>query len=205
MNLATPIMGKTFPAYASRFELHPNEGKAFSHLSPILENLEQVDFSFKVVDSAVNQGQMASDFDLALENKLLDLGTSTLEFALPAPIPQELDFAFTFNDRKVAVEIEKTNREKILRDFLKCHMYFHAGADFALVVLPRNYAHKIGVWDLFEFGVQRFQECRHYGFGTDDKLDRILLLGYTQFEGTTGERLSTRTRKAMREAAALPS
>ena len=39
MNLATPMTGKTFPAYASRFERHPNEGKAFSHLSPILENL----------------------------------------------------------------------------------------------------------------------------------------------------------------------
>ena len=104
--------------------------------------------------------------------------------------------------RSVAVEIEKANREKILRDILKCHMYLHAGADFAIVGLPKNYSHSNGVWNLFEFGVQRFNECRAYGFGTTDKLGRILLLGYEQYAASTNRLLCTATRQEMRTEAA---
>lgn len=147
---------------------------------------------------------MASDFDAALESRLLHLGATHLDFELPHEIPQELDFAFGYKGHKVAVEIEKANREKILRDLLKCHMYFHAGADFALVVLPRNYAHKMGIWNLFDFGIQRIEECRKYGFGTNDKLSRILLLGYTQFEAGTDCPLSKKIRNAMRDTAGVP-
>jgi len=93
---------------------------------------------------------------------------------LPAGVPQELDFAFTFGGRTVAVEIGESEPREILRDILKCHIYLHAGADFAVVAVPRNYAHKHGVWNLFQFGVDRYEECRTYGFGTPDKLGRIL-------------------------------
>ncbi|MBK7034421.1 MAG: hypothetical protein IPH49_14420 [Ignavibacteria bacterium] len=83
---------------------------------------------------------------------------------MPDDVPQELDFAFSFDGCNVAVEIEKANREKFLRD-PRCHIYLKAGAHFALVVLPRNYAHKHGVWDLFKFGIERYNECPTYGFG----------------------------------------
>lgn len=135
------------------------------------------------------------------------LGAARAEFALPEEIPQELDFAFSYEGKTVVVEIEKANREKILRDILKCHMYLHAGADIALVVLPKNYPHKHGVWDLYEFGVRRYDECRRYGFGTPDKLGRIVLLGFRQFDAQTGEHLSTRIRERIRRhasAGALP-
>jgi len=141
---------------------------------------------------------MASDFDEQMEKALLAHGAKPCDLRLPAEIPQELDFAFAFGGRSVAVEIEKANREKILRDILKCHMYLHAGADFALVVLAKNYPHKHGVWNLFDFGVQRFSECRTYGFGTAEKLDRILLLGYEQFAASTDKPLSKATRQKMR-------
>jgi len=206
MNQALPNanLGMIFPMYASQFALHPREGGAYTQLAPILEGLDRVDFHFQVVDPAINQGQMASDFDAVLESRLVHLGATHLDFELPHEIPQELDFAFNYKGHKVAVEIEKANREKILRDLLKCHMYFHAGADFALVVLPRNYAHKMGSWDLFDFGIRRFEECRKYGFGTSDKLSRILLLGYTQFEAATDRPLTKKIRNAMRVSAAIP-
>ena len=89
--------------------------------------------------------------------------------------------------------------EKILRDILKCHIYMSAGADFALIGLPKNYPHTHGFWNLFEFGVQRFTECKTYGFGTPDKLGRILLLGYEQFIASTDEPLSSQTRQKMRK------
>ena len=200
MNNPTPT---AFPMHAAQFEIYPREGAAFTHLAPLLTGLDCLDFMVQVVDPAANQGQITSKFDSALEAKLLSLGATSLNLALP-DIRQQVDFTFSFKGKKVAVESEKANREKILRDFLKCHMYFHAGADFALVVLPKNWAHRKGVWDLFDFGVQRFAECRKFGFGTDDKFSRILLLGYTQSEAATGQPLSQKTRNAMRNAAALP-
>ncbi len=61
-------------------------------------------------------------------------------------------------------------------------MYLHSGADYALIALPRNYAHIGGIWALFDFGVQRFSECRKSGFGRSELLERILTLGFTQFD-----------------------
>ncbi len=185
----------SFPAYATNFELHPKEGVAALHLAPLLTGLVRIDFAFRVDDATVNQGQIDSDFDARFEDALRFRGAKPMDLNLPASVPQELDFAFTFCRRRVAVEIEKANREKILRDLLKSHIYLHAGADFALVVLPRNYAHKHGVWNLFGFGVERYDECRTFGFGSPDKLGRIALLGFDQHETATNRLLS----KAIRE------
>jgi len=190
-----------FHVYASNFELFPNDGVAFHSLSPLLKKIQRVDFVMRVDDPSANQGQIVSDFDNELEKVLLVHGATHFELRLPPGIPQEFDFAFTFGGRTVAVEIEKTNREKILRDILKCHMYIHAGSDIALVGLPKNYPHAYGVWDLFEFGVQRLSECKVFGFSTADKLGRILLLGYEQFVASTNEPLSRETRQRMRKEA----
>ena len=192
----------TFPAYADNFELYPTDGEAARHLAPLFSGLSRIDFSFSVDDPKVNQGQMASSFDTALETALRAGGTTPFKLPLPPGVPQELDFAFAFGGRTVAVEIEKANREKILRDFLKCHIYLRHGAHFAVVALPRNYAHKQGVWDLFEFGMERYNECRTYGLGTADNLGRILLLGFDQREAATDRLLSEATREEMRTKAA---
>jgi hypothetical protein len=136
---------------------------------------------------------------------LLPISTPRFNLPLPPGVPQELDFSFSFGGRTVAVEIEKANREKILRDFLKCHIYLHSGAHYAVVVLPRNYAHKHGVWDLFDFGVARYNECRTYSFGTADKLGRIVLLGFDQRDATTTHLFSKKTREEVRIRAAAQS
>jgi hypothetical protein len=190
-----------FPAFASDFKAFPKSGQAFDALVPLLIEVAKVDFTFQVDNPKANQAQLSSDFDTQFEKSLLANGAETCSLPLPPEIPQELDFAFTFSGHKVAVEIEKSNREKILRDFLKCHMYFHAGADLALVVLPCNYPHKLGIWNLFELGFQRLQECSTYGFGTADNLDRILLLGFTQYDAATGLPFSVQIRQEMRKSA----
>jgi len=191
----------TFPAFASAFEIYPKEGEAFEHLSSLLGKLTRVHFALCVNDPAVNRGQMGSDFDEALKKALLDAGAQPFDLNLPSEILQEFDFAFAYDGCKVAVEIEKTNREKILRDVLKCHMYLHSGADFAIVGLPKNYAHTHGVWNLFDFGVERFRECQTYGFGTPDKFGRILLLGFDQYDAVSNQLLGKATRQEMRARA----
>jgi hypothetical protein len=192
----------TYPAYATRFEFCPPEGEAYRNLAPLFAAMGRVDFHFHVADPSVNQGQMTADFDTRLQSALLAAGAEDCKLKLPSNISQELDFAFSFCEKKVAVEIEKANREKILRDLLKSHMYLHSGADFALIVLPRNYPHTLGIWDLFAFGSARYNECLKYGLGTPNTLGRVLLVGYTQYDAVSGEKLSTATRQRMRRHAA---
>lgn len=194
---------KAFSAFASNFELHPKNGKAFNCLEPLFRQLGRLEFQLSVADPSKNQGQLASDFDMKLQTGLSALGAGPCPFQMPSEIPQKLDFVFKYTDRIVTVEVEKANREKILRDILKCHMYLHAGADFAVVALTRNYPHKIALWDLFDFGVQRYKECADYGFGKPELFERILLLGFTQYDSATGQPLSTKTRHRMRQEALL--
>ena len=196
---------KAYRAYATAFELYPKEGKAFQHLAPILNWLERVNFTLRIEDPTANQGALTSDFDEMLEAALLGLGARPLELNLPSDVPQELDFAFVFEGRRVAVEIEKTNQEKILRDILKCHIYLHAGADFAVLGLPTNYPHKHGVWNLFKFGSDRFRECKRYSFGTGDKLGRILLLGYKQYDASSNKPFSKHTPQRIRDKVSMRS
>lgn len=191
----------TFSAYATNFEFCDPDNPAGKHLIPLFAKMERVDFQFHVADPSVNQGQMTADFDERLESALLTAGAERFHLKLHRDIPQELDFAFSFQGKTVAVEIEKANREKILRDLLKSHMYLNSGADFALIVLPRNYPHTHGIWDLFAFGAARYQECLKYGLGTPETLGRILLVGYTQHDAGTGEKLSAFTRLRMRKLA----
>jgi hypothetical protein len=192
----------SFPAYARDFEFYPTHGEAFGHLSPLLSRLSRIEFTFNVADPSANQGQLTSDFDAALEKAIVALGAPILQLQLPPQIRQQLDFAFSINGHHVAVEIEKTNREKILRDILKSHMYLHLGADFALLILPKNYPHKHGIWNLYHFGVQQMQDCITYGFGVGDKLERILLMGFQSCSTRTNEPHSVLTRQAMRAEAA---
>lgn len=188
----------TFAAYATNFEIYPSEGAASDHLSPLVDDIDRLQFTLRVADGAVNQGQMDSDFDARLEDAFTARGSKRFHLKIPAGVPQKVDFAFSYRGKSIAVEVEKANREKILRDILKGHMYLHCGADFAVIVLPRNYPHKLGIWNLFDFGVQRLSECRTYGFGTPDRLDRIAMLGFTQHELATDELLSVHTRERMR-------
>ncbi len=66
------------------------------------------------------------------------------------------------NGTFMVVEVEKANREKILYDFLKFHMYLQSGADLGLLFLPKNYSHRGGEWDLFDWGKTRHQQARDY-------------------------------------------
>jgi len=188
-------------AYCSSIELFPTDNLAYESLSGVLLGIDRFDFTCCVHDPNVNQGQMTSDLDERLEQAVLSQGAISYSFDLPREIPQQLDFAFRYNDSIVVVEVEKTNREKILRDILKAHMYLNSGADYALLALPKNYSHRHGVWNLYEFGVQRFSECRTYGFGTEERLGRILLIGFEQFDARTKSLLDSAWRIKVRRMA----
>jgi hypothetical protein len=188
-------------AYCRGIELYPTDNRAYEHLNGILTNIGDFDYGFYVSNPNINQGQMVSDFDYRLKQAILSQGALSHILELPPDIPQQLDFSFRYDDSVVAVEVEKTNREKILRDILKAHIYLHAGADYALLVLPKNYPHSLGIWNLYEFGIQRFMECKFYGFGVEERLERILLLGYEQVDAETETPIDISWRKKIRRMA----
>ena len=105
------------------------------------------------------------------------------------------------DEKRVVVEVEKTNREKILYDLLKCHMYLNSGADVALLFLPKNYAHSGGVWNLFETGCERYKQCLRYDFGLTFYFKRILLVGYEQAM-PDGRRVTSTIRKELIQSSA---
>ena len=191
-----------FPSYARNFQPYPERGAAFRALRPLLERF--VEFNFEVTNPAANQGQLTSHFDAALESAITKLGARKIEIELPASISERYDFAFAFDNFTFVVEIEKTNREKILRDLLKCHMYLKSGADFCIIALPKNYPHKLGIWKPFNFGLKQYKDCLTYEFGTPEKLERILLLRFETCDTSTDEPHSVRSRQAMRLQASSP-
>jgi hypothetical protein len=171
---------------------HPETSSAFRELWPLLKRCRDMRYSGQI--SEKNSNQITLYFDDQLRDVLRRNGAPEIELSLPPGTRKKNDFAFTFKDYRVAVEIEKTNKWKIFYDILKCHMYLLGDATFALLVLPRNYAHGGGEWDLYTEGVNWYRQCLEFGFGTRETFDRILIVGYEQMT-LDGERLTPDIRK----------
>jgi hypothetical protein len=179
---------------ARNFECFPTESSAYLELCSLLKQCEELRFPFTIGET--NSNQFTFSFDAHLKVNLLSHGALEAELTLPREFVKEYDFVFSFMGKRVVVEVEKANWEKILYDFLKFHMYFRNGADFATLFLPKNYAHKNGQKDLFDCAKKRYQQCVQFGFGTPDLFDRILLVGYQQF-ALDGSLLSPAVRHAL--------
>lgn len=179
---------------ARNFELFPKNTTAYRELCPLLLACKEVRFPYSIGET--NSNQFTFGFDDKLKTQLIACGAVETQLEMPAEIKKEYDFAFLFAGRLVVVEVEKANREKILYDYLKFHMYLKSGADFSILFLTKNYAHRLGEWDLFDWGVKRYRQCLEFGFGNSKLFDRILLVGYEQctVEGTP---LNSRVRASL--------
>lgn len=81
----------------------------------------------------------------------------------------------------IVVEIEKANKEKILRDIVKMLLFLDGGqADLAALICPRNYAHAGGVWRVFDTAHQVLQSFIRVTELSDSKAKRLALIGFTQ-------------------------
>ena len=164
---------------ARNFFCYPETSLACQTLSPLLSQLGEVQFPYAIGER--NSNQFKFNLDPCLKARLLERGAVDTKLVLPKEVKKEADFVFSFAGKKIVVEVEKSNREKILYDFMKFHIYFGSGADFAVLFLPRNWAHSSGETDLFVEGKKHYQHCLRFGFGTSESLERILLVGYEQF------------------------
>ena len=179
---------------AKNFECYPKNNLAYNKLSSIIEKIKNIRYHVSIGDK--NSNSFQSDFDERLLEKLIKLGGKTANIQIVDDLKKKYDFILDINGECVAAEVEKTNREKILYDLLKCHMYFKSGALFALLFLPRNYAHSKGIWNLFETGKDRYSQCLRYGFGSPSYFKKILLVGYEVFT-ENNEKVTTSVRSRL--------
>jgi hypothetical protein len=179
---------------ARNFDWYPRGSPAAIALSPTLKRCSEVRFPFRIGER--NSNQFTFDFDTHLEAHVMRCGGESIKFSLPKSIKRAFDFVFTFKGKLVAAEVEKANKDKILYDFLKFHMYFRNKVDFGVLFLPKNWPHSNGEVNMFDNGIERYQRCVEFGLGARSGFDRILLVGYQQFT-TQGELFTKEVRKQL--------
>lgn len=138
-----------------------------------------------MIKSPTNSYQMDLDFDNAWCTSLKATGLwEEIPFVAKAlkEIPDiKPDFVLSNNRIVLAVEIEKSNEKTIWFDLIKLMMLINADiVQFGLIVAPRNYAHKTGVWHPFD-RAQFYKYCLYKYANVDIALMKsIAIMGYTQ-------------------------
>jgi hypothetical protein len=138
--------------------------------------------AFKLTCSSPrNSYQKDSSLDSDIKKYLLDNGNKLINPNFPqCPINIAYDFALRIGDKNVVFEIEKANKEKILYDYLKAHIYMDYGIDNVVIIAPKNWVHAHGTYDLFKVAKERISLCYQYQMGNEKKLKKILIVGFTQ-------------------------
>lgn len=91
------------------------------------------------------------------------------------------DGLFDYRTSRILLEVEKTNKKTIWFDLIKMIMLIRSNAaEYGLLVVPRNYCHSLGVWDLYK-EAKFYRHClSHFAGVSDDWLSKIAVVGYTQ-------------------------
>lgn len=81
----------------------------------------------------------------------------------------------------VVIEIEKANKKTMWFDFIKLWMFIDTGqANVGLLLCPTNYAHRHGVWDLFDQAQRYKQFLARFARVPKSRMNRIGIIGYEQ-------------------------
>lgn len=171
-------------AYEKETEpVHPSE--LLGCVADATKAIEMMQFTGTIA-SAANAYQINTDFDTAWIARMTEMADWQ---SAPLPALGELgeipsiqpDGLLTKDDTTVAIEVEKSNKKTIWFDIIKILMLVQQQvADFGLLLVPRNYAHKHGEWDLFkEARFYRWCLLRFAKVGPD-LLSKLAIIGYTQ-------------------------
>ncbi len=81
----------------------------------------------------------------------------------------------------VVVEIEKSNKKTIWFDFIKIWMFIETRqAKAGILICPVNYAHRNGVWNVFDEACKYFNYLKRFAEVPTDKMNKIAIIGYKQ-------------------------
>lgn len=172
-------MPKDFAITVGPLQFHP-PSFADCPLIASLRKLEGLEYRFRCRGPR-NGYQLDSTFDIAAKAQLLGSGCQQISFVPNCHVSIDFDFVLDIHGDKIVFEIEKANKEKLLYDFLKMHVYLHhSEISAAVLIVPLNWAHSSGVQDLFSFARERFDLCKTYGMIDPQKAQRMLIVGAPQ-------------------------
>lgn len=149
------------------------------------------DLKFKIIIKQTNSKQLDSDIDLAIEKKL-SIRSQILpdeEKVIKANGEKigELDIVIkTTNDITYFIEIEKSNKKTLWFDYVKLLTVIKGSPNsFGIIICPKNYAHSVGVWNLYKEAVTyKAHLVRLFG---PVAMERIFIVGYTQYAHLRGK------------------
>jgi hypothetical protein len=164
---------------------------------PIVNDMVSVleDLPLRISIGKNNSRQITSDVDSTISAKLgerYDLIRDVAELKVfvkeskaasagSSKFIGEVDFAFRYFAGSTAyVETEKTNKKTVWFDLVKLVTKVDDRDDrIGVVICPKNYAHKTGIWDLYRDALSyRNHLARLSG---NDCFGKIAVIGYTQF------------------------
>ena len=164
-----------------------------------------------IIKSAANNYQINSNFDSSWIKEVNAAGwksESLRNLGNLKGIPNiQPDAILSKDNVTIIVEIEKSNKKTIWFDLIKIMMLIGQGvADFGILVGPRNYAHKVGVWDIFSEACDYRWYLAEYAKVDHNLLSRIAIIGYTQEAHISGNwaRLDSSVVKSIKEQARQP-
>lgn len=137
-----------------------------------------------IIKSPKNSFQINYDLDDCINKYLINWGFVPLSNSvihdlkdIPNITP---DGIFKSDESTFCIEVEKSNKKTIWFDYIKFMMLIGRGiSDYGILIVPRNYAHKHGVWNLFN-EARYYREClATYAQIAPEILNKVAIIGYT--------------------------
>lgn len=152
-------------------------------LSAVIKILDNMSFD-GVIESEKNSYQMNINFDAIFFKKMRNTGwhsISTEDIWDSHKVSKMVPDAIMAKDNTtLVIEIEKSNKWTIWFDFMKIFRINEDIANFGILIVPRNWPHSNGVYDLFKEARKYLWYINRYGKTEDKILSKIAIIGYTQ-------------------------
>ncbi len=159
--------------------------KDFIGITRIFEDME-----FSVTIKKTNSKQLDSNIDeriveqLSQHFKVTKL-KSELQVQADGEKVGELDIVFHDADISYYMEVEKSNKKTLWFDYIKILTKLAEDPKAkGIIMSPTNYAHKVGVWNLYKEAVLYKKHLKRVFGG--DALNRVAVIGYTQYAHLDG-------------------
>lgn len=143
------------------------------------------DMSFSIEIQNRNSNQMDSNIDLRIiETLSKEYSVTTTKVDLLVQTDEikigQLDLMFIDDNFSYYMEIEKSNKKTLWFDYIKILTKLESNIDSkGIIVCPTNYAHTVGVWDLYKEAVIYKKHLQRVF--NNKLLDKISVIGYTQY------------------------
>ena len=161
-------------------EFYSQDNTQYNSVKSELEKLNGLAYQLKRRES--NSRQLDSTFDNSVINWLSAKKHNKIMLEVDGCSKDiRNDFCFDIFGKTTVFEVEKSNKEKILYDLLKFHVYLSCKADLTVLMVPKNWVHKLGTENLFAFAKEKLILCETYGMINRDYSSSILIMGFNQY------------------------